>query len=524
MSKEIPLKLIVGAISNEKGVSEEVVFQAVEAALVSATKKRYGADIDVRVSIDRKTGSYETFRVWTVVPDPSSLSEDNENSEAEAKSSASASANEGEAIAGLEFPLKQIALSEALQKNPKAIVGSVIEEPLESVEFGRIAAQTAKQVILKKVREAEFENIADEYRKKKGQLVTGIVKKTSREVVFMDLGGNAEGILKREDMLPREAVRPGDRVRTYLVDVVTELRGPQLLLSRTCNEMLIELFKIEVPEVGEGIIEIKSVARDPGVRAKIAVKTNDGRIDPVGACVGIRGARVQAVSNELGGERVDIVLWDDNPAQLVMNAMAPAEVISIVVDEDAHTMDVAVSEEHLSQAIGRNGQNVRLASILTGWELNVITEKEATERTSAEQERLIKTFTESLQVDNDIASVLIEEGFTSLEEIAYVPIQELLNIEGFDEDTVNELRSRAKDALLTQAIATEEKLGEKEPAPDLLEVEGMDRHLAFVLANRGIITRDDLAELAVDDLQGIPGLNNEKAAALIMAARAHWFV
>lgn len=498
MSKEIPLKLIVGAVSNEKGVSEEVVFQAVEAALVSATKKKYGADIDVRVAIDRKTGLYDTYRVWTVVADP-----DPEET--------------------LEFPMREIALSQAKARMPEAVVGSVIEDSLESVEFGRIAAQSAKQVILKKVREAEFENIADEYRKKKGQLVTGVVKKTSRELVFMDLGSNAEGILRREDMLPREAVRPGDRVRTYLVDVITDLKGPQLLLSRTCDEMLVELFKIEVPEVGEGIIEIKSVARDPGIRAKIAVKTNDGRIDPVGACVGIRGARVQAVSNELGGERVDIVLWDDNPAQLVMNAMAPAEVISIVVDEDAHTMDVAVAEEHLSQAIGRNGQNVRLASLLTGWELNVITDKEATDRTAAEQERLLGIFTENLHVDAEVAGVLIEEGFTSLEEIAYVPIQELLSIDGFDEETINELRVRAKDALLTQAIASEEKLSGHEPASDLLSLEGMDRHLAFVLANLGIVTRDDLAEQAVDDLTGIPGLSEERAAALIMAARAHWF-
>jgi transcription termination/antitermination protein NusA len=330
--------------------------------------------------------------------------------------------------------------------------------------------------------------------------------------------------LRREEMLPREAVRPGDRLRAYLKQVISEGKGPQLILSRACNEMLIELFKIEVPEVGEGIIEIKSAARDPGIRAKIAVKTNDGRIDPVGACVGMRGARVQAVSNELGGERVDIILWDDNPAQFVMNAMAPAEVVSIVVDEDAHTMDVAVAEEHLSQAIGRNGQNVRLASLLTGWELNVITEKEAKERTSAEQERLLKIFTEQLQVDADIAGLLIEEGFTSIEEVAYVPIQELLDIEGFEEELVNELRSRAKDALLTQAIASEEKLGEKEPAEDLLTLEGMDKKLAYVLANRNIITRDDLAELAVDELTDIQELTEEKAAALIMAARAHWFV
>jgi len=499
MSKEIPLKLIVGAVSNEKGVSEEVVFQAIEAALITATKKKHGADLDIRVIIDRKSGSYETFRLWSVVPDPlDSLP--------------------------IEFPLKQKAESEVHKTNPSLKVGDTIEEPMESVDFGRIAVQTAKQVILKKVREAEFENIAEEFRKKKGQLLTGVVKKTSREAVILDLGGYAEAILRKEDMLPREAVRPGDRLKAYLCDVIMESRGPQLVLSRTCNEMLIELFKLEVPEVGEGIIEIKSAAREPGIRAKIAVKTNDGRIDPVGACVGMRGARVQAVSNELGGERVDIVLWDDNPAQFVMNGMAPAEVLSIVVDEDAHTMDVAVSEDHLSQAIGRNGQNVRLASQLTGWELNVITDKEAKARTEAEHQRLLDVFMKQLHMDVDVATILIEEGFTSLEEVAYVPIQELLEIEGFDEEIVNELRGRAKDALLTQAIASEERLNEKEPAEDLLTLEGMDRHLAFLLANQGIQTRDDLAELAVDDLKDIPGLNESKAAELIMAARAHWFV
>lgn len=500
MSKEIPLKLVVGTVSNEKGVSEEVIFQAIEAALISATKKKHGAEIDVRVVIDRKSGRYETFRLWTVVPDV-------EPGEPE-----------------LEFPLRQMPLSEAKKHKKDVQVGDIIEQPMESVEFGRIAAQTAKQVILKKVREAEHENVAEEFRKKKGQLVTGVVKKTSREAVILDLGGNAEAILRKEDMLPREAVRPGDRLRTYLCDVVTDARGPQLVLSRTCNEMLIELFKIEVPEVGEGIIEIKSAARDPGVRAKIAVKTNDGRIDPVGACVGMRGARVQAVSNELGGERVDIVLWDDNPAQLVMNSMAPAEVVSIVVDEDAHTMDVAVAEEHLSQAIGRNGQNVRLASQLTGWELNVITEAEAKTRTADEQERLLGIFTKQLHVDEDVASVLIEEGFTSLEEVAYVPIQELLGIEGFDEEIVNELRTRAKNSLLTQAIASEEKLSEKTVSEELMQLPGMDKNLALKLADRGIVTRDDLAELAVDDLTDIPGLDASKAAELIMAARAHWFV
>lgn len=498
MSKEIPLKLALGALSNEKGVSEEVIFQAIEAALVTATKKKFGAEIEVRVAIDRKSGRYETFRQWMVVPD---LTDENPE---------------------LEFPESQITLSDAKKKSKDVEAGDVIEEPMESVEFGRIAAQSAKQVILKKVREAEHENVAEEFRKKKGQLIIGIVKKSSREAVILDLGGNAEAILRKEDMLPREAVRPGDRLRAYLVDVISEARGPQLALSRTCNEMLIELFKIEVPEVGEGIIEIKSAARDPGVRAKIAVKTNDGRIDPVGACVGMRGARVQAVSNELGGERVDIILWDDNPAQLVMNAMAPAEVVSIVVDEDTHTMDVAVSEEHLSQAIGRNGQNVRLASQLTGWELNVITEKEATERTSKEQERLLRIFTENLNVDDDVANLLIEEGFTSLEEVAYVPVQELLEIEGFDEDIVEELRNRAKDTLLTQAIVSSENTSAK-PAQDLLEVDGIDEELISILVGQGIVTRDDLAELAVDDLKDIPGLDESKAAKLIMAARAHWF-
>ncbi|HRA42087.1 MAG TPA: transcription termination factor NusA [Gammaproteobacteria bacterium] len=506
MSKEIPLKLVVETLSNEKGVSEEIIFQAIEAALVSATKKKEGVDSDVRVSINRKTGQYDTFRVWTVVDEPNTEQPE------------------------IEFPLREMPLSEALKHSKTAKAGDVIEFLIESVEFGRIAAQAAKQVILKKVREAEHENVADEFRKKIGEIVIGVVKKTSREAIILELGGNAklganvEAFLSKEHMLPREAVRPGDRLRVYLVDVVTEARGPQLILSRTCNEMLIELFKLEVPEVGEGIIEIKSAARDPGIRAKIAVKTNDGRIDPVGACVGMRGARVQAVSNELGGERVDIVLWDDSPAQFVMNAMAPAEIVSIVVDEDAQSMDVAVTEDHLSQAIGRSGQNVRLASQLTGWTLNVITDKEAKERTTADQERLVNVFTEHLHVENDVAEVLIEEGFTSLEEIAYVPIQELLGVEGFDEEIVNELRTRAKQALLTQAVPAEEKLIEKTPAEDLLSLPGMDKELAFVLANRGIMTRDDLAELAVDDLADVPDLDKSKAAELIMAARAHWFV
>lgn len=498
LSKEIPLKLIVGTVSNEKGISEEVIFQAIEAALVSATKKKYGADIEVRVDIDRKSGRYDTFRLWDVIDDE--IAEE-----------------------GIEFPFKQMVLSEALAHSSTAKVGEVLELPMESVEFGRIAAQAAKQVILKKVRDAEHENVADEFRRKIGQLVIGVVKKSSREAVILDLGGNAEAILRKEDMLPRESMRPGDRLRCYLCDVVTDARGPQLVLSRTCNEMLIELFKIEVPEVGEGIIEIKSAARDPGIRAKIAVKTNDGRIDPVGACVGMRGARVQAVSNELGGERVDIILWDDNSAQLVMNAMAPAEVLSIVVDEDAHTMDIAVAEEHLSQAIGRSGQNVRLASELTGWTLNVLTEAEAKERTNVEQERLVKAFTEELQVDEDVANLLIEEGFTSLEEVAYVPLQELLKIDGFDEEIVTELRNRAKQSLLTTAMASGGKSGSTAPAEDLLSLPGMEKSLALNLAKQGIISRDDLAELAVDDLTDISDLDEAKAGELIMAARAHWF-
>jgi N utilization substance protein A len=499
MSKEIPLKLIVGTVSNEKGVSEEVIFQAIEAALISATKKKYGAEIEVRVAIDRKSGQYETFRLWEVMPN---ALDDEE---------------------ALEFPLRQMRLSEALTHSKEIQVGETLEVPMESVDFGRIAAQAAKQVILKKVRDAEHENMAEEFRKKVGQLIIGVVKKTSREAVILDLGGSAEAILLKEDLLPRDAMRPGDRLRCYLKDVIIDTRGPQLSLSRSCDEMLVELFKIEVPEVGEGIIEIKSAARDPGVRSKIAVKTNDGRIDPVGACIGMRRARIQAVSNELGGERVDIVVWDDNPAQFVMNAMAPAEVVSIVVDEDNHTMDVAVAEEHLSQAIGRSGQNVKLASQLTGWALNVITEKEATERSSAEQENLIKIFTETLQVEDDVATVLIEEGFTSLEEVAYVPVQELLKIDGFDEEIVTELRQRAKQALSDQASAETKRLQEQTSA-DLLTLPGMDEVLALQLATNGILTRDDLAELAIDDLMGICELEAVKAGELIMAARAHWFV
>ena len=429
MNKEIPLKLIVSTVSNEKGVSEEVIFEALEAALVSATKKKYGANIEARVAIDRKTGEYETFRVWHVVPDP-------------------------ETNQPLEFPFSEITLSAAQVDDPEIQVGGTVEEQLESVDFGRIAAQTAKQVIIQEVRKAERSKVATDYKARQGQLINGVVKKVAREGIIVDLGGNAEALLKKDQTLPKESYRAGDRVRAYLTEILTDTRGPQIVLSRTNKGMLAELFKIEVPEVGEGIIEIKAIARDSGIRSKIAVKTNDGRMDPVGACVGMRGARVQAVSNELGGERVDIVLWDDNPAQFVMNAMSPAELVSIVVDEETNTMDIAVKDEYLSQAIGRNGQNVKLASELTGWTLNVISAQEAQAKNEQEKTDMLKTFTEQLGVDEEAAEVLIAEGFTTIEEIAYVPMNELLAIVGFDEEiVVDALRViDAKDVLLTRKL------------------------------------------------------------------------
>ena len=502
MSKEIPLKLIVGALSNEKGVSEEVIFQAIEAALVSATKKKHEktaeSEIDVRVSIDRKTGQYETFRFWAVVEDDYDFSE-------------------------VEFLEKRMMLSEAKKYNSKIKVGEIVEEPLESAEFGRIAAQTAKQVIIQKVRDAERAALATEFRSKKGQLLTGIVKRANLNNVFIDLGNNAEALMRREDMLPRESVRPGDRIRAYLYEISTESKGPQLFLSRTHSNMLVELFKIEVPEVGEGIIEIKACAREPGVRAKIAVKTNDGRIDPIGACVGMRGARVQAVSNELGGERVDVILWDDNPAQLVMNAMAPADIVSIVVDEDAHAMDIAVSENQVSQAIGRSGQNVKLASELTGWDLNVISDSEAEAKNNNETHLILETFIRDLGVDEEVATVLMEEGFTSLEEIAYVPIQELTEIEGFDEEIVKALRERAKEVLVSQALKAKVQEESKVSNESLASLKGMDAELVRTLAQQKIVSRDDLAELSIVDLIALHPMTEAKASDLIMAARAHWF-
>ncbi|GAB4358707.1 MAG: transcription termination factor NusA [Gammaproteobacteria bacterium] len=494
MNKEI--LLVVDAVSNEKGVQKEVIFEAIEAALASATRKKHGGDIDARVAIDRETGDYETFRRWEVVADDS---EEFENPEA------------------------QIHLSDAREINPDIQVGEYIEEPMESVAFGRIAAQAAKQVIVQKVREAERQQVVEAYKDRVGELLMGVVKRIERGNVYLDLGGNAEAIIPREQMIPREAVRPGDRLRGYLYEVRSEPRGPQLFISRTAPELLIELFKLEVPEVGEGLIEIIGAARDPGLRAKIAVRAHDPRIDPVGACVGMRGSRVQAVSNELAGERVDIINWSDNPAQFVVNAMSPAEVVSIVVDEESHSMDVAVNEEQLSQAIGRGGQNVRLASQLTGWELNVMTESQAEEKSEQEAERLQSLFMEQLDVDEEVAAILVQEGFSSLEEVAYVPPQEMLEIEEFDESIVEELRNRARDVLLLRAIANEEQLEESEPAEDLLNMEGMDRELAYTLAAKGIRTMEDLAEQSTDELMEIEGMDEERAAALIMTARAPWF-
>lgn len=493
MSKEI--LLVVDAVSNEKGVSREVIFEAIESALATATKKFHeDEEWSCRVAVDRKTGEYESFRVWNIVDD--------------------------EEFTGKGF---QMTLEQAKEKNPELNIGDDWEEHIGNIEFGRIAAQTAKQVIVQKVREAERDIIIAEYIDKIGGLISGTVKKVTRESVLVDLGGNAEGLLTREHMIPRENFRTGDRIRALLLEVRSEPRGPQLFLSRTVPGMLIELFKIEVPEIAEEIIEIKAAARDPGSRAKIVVSTNDGRIDPVGACVGMRGSRVQVVSNELANERIDIILWDDNPAQLVINSMAPAEVASIIVDEDSHTMDVAVEEDNLAQAIGRNGQNVRLSSELTGWTINVMSVTDAAEKQHQESSGFVEMFIEKLDVDEDVAEILVAEGFSSLEEIAYVPLDEIIGIEGFDEDIANELRNRAKDALLTQAIASEEGLSNANIGEDLLNMEGMDETLALALAKKGVLSMEDLAEQAVDELMDIEGMEEERAGKLIMTARAPWF-
>jgi N utilization substance protein A len=488
--------LMVDVVSNEKGVEKEIIFQALEAALASATKKKHSEEYDVRVAIDRASGDYETFRRWTVLADGDET---------------------------FESPERHVYLADALKDNPEAKVGDVNETKLENVEFGRISAQAAKQVIVQKVREAERAQIVEAYKNRIGELLTGLVKRLERGAVIVDLGGTAEAIVPREHLIPREPLRPGDRVRGFLYDVRSEIRGPQLFLTRTSPKYLIELFKLEVPEIAQGLIELKGAARDPGLRAKVAVKAKDKRIDPVGACVGMRGSRVQSVSNELAGERIDIVPWDENPAQFVINAMAPAEVESIVVDEEAHSMAIAVAEDKLAQAIGRGGQNVRLASELTGWVLNVMTAADAQARQQQESEGTLKVFMDQLGVDEDVATVLVEEGFSTLEEVAYVPAQELMQIEGFDEEIVEELRNRARDVLLTKAIAKAEHAGDARPAEDLMAVSGMDTDLAQKLAEKGVLTRDDLADLATDELIEKVTMDEARAAALIKAARAHWF-
>jgi len=492
MNKEI--LLVVDAVSNEKGVDKSIIFEAIEIALATATKKRYTNDVDVRVEIDQETGNYRTFRRWEVVEDDA-----------------------------MDQPDHQTTLSAARYENPDIKIGDFVEEEIESVKFGRIAAQTAKQVIVQKVREAERKQVVEAYRERIGELVMGVVKRVERGNVYLDLGGNADALIPRESMIPREAIRTGDRVRGYLKEINEEVRGPQLFVSRTAPEFLIELFKIEVPEVGENLIDILGAARDPGSRAKIAVRSNEARVDPVGACVGMRGSRVQAVSNELAGERIDIVLWNENDAQFVINAMSPAVVSSIVVNEDNKSMDIAVEEDQLSLAIGRGGQNIKLASELTGWTLNVMSEVEAVEKSEVETQKSQQMFMDMLDVDEEVAVILVQEGFTSIDEVAYVPVSEMLEIEEFDEDIVEELRGRAKDVLLTRAISSEEELTSVEPAEDLLKMEGMNKDLAYQLAHNGIVSMEDLAEQSVDELLEIEGLDEEQAAKLIMTAREPWF-
>jgi N utilization substance protein A len=536
MTKEI--LAVVDAVSNEKGVAKEIIFEALEAALASATRKRHPEDVDVRVAIDRESGEYDTFRRWEVVDDAAVVMSADELPEPVVEPPMSSSGSPSGSSGGpagadaeeeedegprLFSPKTEILFSEAVKTHPEIGVGEYIEEPIESVDFGRIAAQTAKQVIVQKVREAERAQVVEAYQDREGELVMGVVKRVDRGNVIIDLGGNAEALISREELIPRELVRPGDRLRGYLREVRSEIRGPQLFVSRTAPELMIQLFTLEVPEIGEGLIEIMGCARDPGSRAKIGVRSMVPRIDPVGACVGMRGSRVQAVSNELAGERVDIILWDEDPAKYVINAMSPAEVMSIVVDEDSQSMDVAVNEEQLSQAIGRGGQNVRLASQLTGWELNVMTEIQAQEKSEAETDRALKLFMEKLAVDEEVAMILMQEGFSGIDEVAYVPEAEMLNIEEFDADMVRELQSRARDALLAREIASEEGISDAPPAEDLLALEGMDNELAAALAHRGVITREDLAEQSVADLLDITDIGQDRAGELIMKAREIWF-
>ncbi|MCX7896328.1 MAG: transcription termination factor NusA [Rhodocyclaceae bacterium] len=485
------LLLLVDALAREKNVDKEIVFTALEQALASATKKRIHEEADVRVEINRATGDYEAYRRWLVLDDDE-----------------------------VEIPAQQIGLSEARAQVADVQIGDYIEEPLEAVEFGRIGAQTAKQVILQKIRDAEREQILNDFLERKEHIVAGVIKRMERGNAIVEIG-KIEAVLPRDQMIPKENLRPGDRVRAWLMKVDRTSRGPQLVLSRTAPQFLIKLFELEVPEIEEGLVEIKAAARDPGLRAKIAVKSNDPRIDPIGTCVGMRGSRVSAVTNELAGERVDIVLWSPDPAQFVIGALAPAEVSSIVVDEEKHSMDVVVDENNLAIAIGRNGQNVRLASELTGWTINLLTIDEAQERQAREAEATRRLFMEKLDVDEEVAEILVQEGFTTLEEVAYVPLAEMLEIEALDEATINELRERARNVLLTEAIATEERL--EKVHPDLLALEGMDRQLAAQLAKNEVYDRDALADLSVAELVEMTGIEEERAKALITKARAHWF-
>ena len=490
MSKE--LLLVMEAVANEKGVARSVIIEAMEAALASAAKKRYhDEDVSVRVSINPKDGTYETFRRWEVMADD----------------------------VVMESPDRMIRMMDAVDEKADAEIGEFIEQQIENPEFGRISAQAAKQVIVQRVREAERAQVLEAWADRVGELINGIVKRTERGNVYVDLGGNAEAVIPKDKSIPRDVLRPGDRVRGYLLEVRPETRGPQLFISRSAPEFMIELFKLEVPEVGQGLVEIKAAARDPGDRAKIAVLAHDHRTDPIGACIGMRGSRVQAVSNELNGERVDIVLWSDNPAQFVINAMAPAEVQSIIVDEEKHSMDIAVAEDKLAQAIGKGGQNVRLASRLTGWQLNVMTQDQVSAKSDAEQATARQLFMAKLEVDEEIAGILVAEGFSTVEEIAYVPAAELLAVEGFDEDIVEELRARARDALLNDALAVEEEIEDHKPADDLLAVEGMDEATAYAIAGHGVITKQDLADLATFELLDMVDMDEAQAAALIMAAR-----
>ena len=490
MSREV--LMLADALAREKNVDRDIVFEALEMALASASKKRFDEDVDMRVSIDRESGEYETFRRWLVVPDE----------------------------AGLQEPDREILSFEAKEQISDIEVGDYIEEVVESVPFGRIGAQTAKQVILQRIRDAEREQILNDYLDRGETVMTGTVKRADKNGLIVE-SGRVEALLRRDQMIPKENLRSGDRVRGFILKVDREARGPQIELSRTAPEFLISLFENEVPEMEQGLLEIKGAARDPGIRAKIAVVTHDKRIDPIGTCVGVRGTRVTAVRNEVAGEAVDIVLWSEDPAQFVIGALAPAQVQSIVVDEEKHAMDVVVDEENLAIAIGRSGQNVRLASELTGWHINIMTPEESAQKTEEESEKIRAVFMDKLDVDQEVADILIEEGFNSLEEVAYVPLSEMLQIDAFDEDTVNELRTRARDSLLTMELAKEELV--EGVSQDLLSLDGMTATLVTKLAEGNVHTRDDLAELAVDELVEMTGVNEEDAKAFIMAARAHWF-